>query len=455
MTVFVVDTQVHGYLRGHQLLSSSVDLPKVDQSVIDRLSDVAGPLRPNEKFEPYLSGYHLPSGDRYVLARTWQDLTVTRAGCVRTLSLIIPVSDWASAKSLAPFLDLLAPSSFPEAAETEAHRITPSSLVRPIAPVPDFRAGEFLEALFLEESKPVAVFGAPTPELIATRLLTAVWSDFRRQFAFSTFARSPRRIEGRPFDLVFAPKDARSKFADWPGRRIDGAADNTARHRWTSDIVERVFMAPLPRLLSERDVARAGPNDAKTAALLRISLLWDELVRKIDTTPTAALGLLDIADSRGVWNSDTLDALDSAIEIAVRSAIAGMSPDQAWEFTTALVRKMRGHGLQNGRLNGARGSNPDQSLFIVTLIAPCHARSTEPQAPDTHWRGIGFAQRCGEQRRSAAATYLLTFQAGAVTWSISPRVPLRNMSHPLHLQISRSAIACNVPFRLLGLTTGH
>lgn len=350
MTVVVVDTQIHGYLRGHQLLSSSVELPKVDQSVIDRLSDVAGPLRPNETFEPYLSGYPLPSGGGYVLARTWQDPTVTRAGCVRTLSLIIPVSDWASAKSLAPFLDLLDPSSFPEAGETEARRITPSSVVRPIAPVRNFRAGEFLEALFLEESKPVVVFGASTPELIATRLLTAVWADFRREFAFSTFARSPRRIEGRPFDLVFAPRDARSKFADWPGRRIDGAADNTARHRWTSDIVERVFMAPLPRLLSERDVARAGPNDAKTAALLRISLRWDELVGKIDTTPTAALGLLDIADSRGVWNLDTLDALDSAIEIAVRSATARMSPDQAWEFITALVRKMRGHRLQNGRL---------------------------------------------------------------------------------------------------------
>ena len=348
--MIVVDAQIHGYLRGHQLLSSSVDLPKADQSVIDRLSDVAGPLRPNERFEPYLSGYPLPSGDRYVLARTWQDLTVTRAGCVRTLSLVIQASEWAGAKSLAPFLDLLDPSAFPEAGEAKARQATPSPVVRPIAPVPDFRGGEFLEALFLEETKPVAVFGALAPELIATRLLTAVWADFRRQFAFSTFARSPRRIEGRQFDLVFAPKDARSKFADWPGRRIDGAADSVARHRWTGDIVERVFVAAVPRLLSDRDVKLAGPNDAKTAALLRISLLWDELVGKIHTTPTAALGLLDIADSRGVWNSDTLEALDGAIGIAVRSAVAGMSPDQAWEFVTALVRKMRGHGLRNGRL---------------------------------------------------------------------------------------------------------
>src|SRR6202000_2816140 len=113
----------------------------------------------------YLSGYPLPSGDRYVLARTWQDLTVARAGCARTLSLVIPALDWAGAKSLEPFIYLLDPSAFPEAGKADARQVTPSPVVRPMAPVPDFRGGEFLEALFLEETKPVAVFGAPGPDL--------------------------------------------------------------------------------------------------------------------------------------------------------------------------------------------------------------------------------------------------------------------------------------------------
>lgn len=348
--MIVVDTQIHGYLRGHQLLSSSVDLPKGDQSAIDRLSDVAGPLRPNERFKPYLSGYPLPSGDRYILARTWQDLTVARAGCVRTLSLVIPASDWARANSLAPFLDLLDPFSFPQTGEATSRKLSFSQEVRPIAPVPDFRGGELLEALFLEETKPVVVFGAPEPELVATRLITAVWAAFRREFAFSTFARSPRRIEGRQFDLVFAPKDARSKFADWPGRRIDGTADNVARHRWTGDIVERVFVAPLPRLLSDREANSAESSDAKSSALLRISLLWHELIGKVSTTPTAVLGLLDIANTRGISNSDALEVLDGAIAIALRTASADISPDQAWEFVTALARKMRGLDLHDGQL---------------------------------------------------------------------------------------------------------
>jgi hypothetical protein len=346
----VVDTQIHGYLRGHQLLSSSVVLPKGDQSVIDRLSDVAGPLRPNESIKPYLAGYPLPSGDYYVLARTWQDLTVARAGCVRTLSLVIPASEWARVNSLASFLDLLDPSVFPQTGEAACHNLSIPKKVRPMAPIWDFRGGELLEALFLEERKPVVVFGALEPELIATRLITAMWADFRREFAFSTFVRSPRRIEGRQFDLVFAPKDARSKFADWPGRRIDGTADNVERHRWTGDIVERVFVAPLPRLLPESDVSWADSSEGKTPGLLRISLLWHELVDKVRTTPTAALGLLDIANSRETSNSDTLEAIDGAIAIAVRTAVASMSPDQAWEFVTALARKMRGHGLHDGKL---------------------------------------------------------------------------------------------------------
>lgn len=318
--------------------------------MIDRLSDVAGPLRPSERIEPYLAGYPLPSGQYYVLARTWPDLTVARAGCVRTHSLVIPASEWARVSSLSLFLDLLAPSAFPQTEEATCHKLSLPKKPEPIQPVWDFRGEELLEALFLEATKPIVVFGAEEPELIATRLLTAMWPDLRRGFAFSTFVRSPRRIEGRYFDLVFAPKDARSKFADWPGRRIDGTADNAARHRWTGDIVDRVFVSPLPRLLPEAEVRWAKSSEANSPGLLRISLLWHELIDKVTTTPTAALGLLDIANSRESSNRQTLEALDGAITLAVRTASSNMPSDQAWEFVSALARKMRGHDLHEANL---------------------------------------------------------------------------------------------------------
>ena len=62
----------------------------------------------------------------------------------------------------------------------------------------------------------------------------------------STFARSPRKVGGRDFDLVFAPKDARSRFAGWNGRRVDGRLVQDGRHRWTGAIVARVFDQPYP-----------------------------------------------------------------------------------------------------------------------------------------------------------------------------------------------------------------
>ena len=342
-----VETQVHGYRRGHELLASSAELPKDDQSVIDRLSDVAGPLRPNERFEPYLSGYPLPSGTRYVLARTWQDLTVARAGCVRTLSLIIPLPDWADAPALAPFLDQLDPNVFPEEASAVVRAL--STTLRPPAPAPGFQGGELLEALFLEEPKPVAVFDASAPEQVAVRIIAAMWAAIRRNFSFSTFARSPRRIEGRYFDLVFAPKEARSKFTDWPGRRVDGRADHGERHRWTGTLVQRVFEDPLPRLLRDDEIALVGRYDADSAAALRIALLWNELLGKIDRTPTAALGLLDIANSRRSWNPATMSAMDPAIASAVRAAFETLTDSEMWDFISAIAKKMQGRTMHEGR----------------------------------------------------------------------------------------------------------
>ena len=51
----ILDQQLHGYRNGHQLLSSSAKLSKADQDLVDRLSDVAGPLRPGEHFDSYLT----------------------------------------------------------------------------------------------------------------------------------------------------------------------------------------------------------------------------------------------------------------------------------------------------------------------------------------------------------------------------------------------------------------
>lgn len=360
-----VETQIHGYRQGHQLLASSCSLPKADQAIVDRLSDVAGPLRPGERFEPYLSAYPLPSEVFFVLARTWQDLSVPRAGCVRTLSLLIPMHAWETARGLQSFLELLNPASFPSQANAFSLGDT-TSVTLPEAP--PFRASELLEAIFLEDTKPVALFEAPEPELIAVRLLTALWPTLRRRFALSTFALSPRKIEGRGFNLVFAPKDARPKFADWPGRRIDARAGQGARHRWTGEIVERVFHAPTPWLLSKTELGLIGSDDSATPAALRIALLWDELLAKLAQSPSAALGLLDIANSKMQSNSDVVLALRPVLADAAQRAAASLPPAEAWDLIGAMVRKIHGTRLDD--------AFPAVARATTTLAAKAPAGAT-------------------------------------------------------------------------------
>lgn len=345
--MIVVERQIHGYRQGHQLLASSVQLSKEDQSAVDRLSDVAGPLRPRERFDPYLTAYPLPSGERYVLAQTWQDLAVARAGCVRTASLIIPADAWAVAKCLSPFLALLELNRLPDEADATRVIVSPVTTPTVLPPAPTFRGSELLEALFLEESRPVVVFDVPSANLVAIRLLTALWPSMRRRFAVSTFALSPRKLGGRDFDLVFAPRDARAKFTDWSGRRVDGRSTQTARHRWTGSIVRRVFDQPHPQLLSTQEVSLIGGDgeDADNAASLRIALLWEELLGKLGTTPTAALGLLDIANSRKVRDAFARQALEPVLPDAVMHASLTFPDLEAWDFLSAMVRKMRGRSM--------------------------------------------------------------------------------------------------------------
>lgn len=343
------EIQMHGYRKGHQLLASSVTLSKEDQAVVDRLSDVAGPLRPKEQFASYLSAYPLPSAAYYVIARTWQDLSVPRAGCVLTKSVLIDMDVWSFRPPLATILSLL--DSVEPPTEIDAVRIEFEEKAEAFfPPATNFGASELIEALFLEETKPVVVFDAPDPELVALRLLAALWPDIRRRFSLSTFSLSPRKLRGRDLDLVFAPLNAQSKFVDWPGRRVDGRLAQNARHRWTEAIARRVFQDPIPKLLSNNEIKLLGERDADSVAGLRIALLWEELLAKLEESPTAALGLLDIANSGLVCNSVAAKLLEPRLAEATHSVVDRLSPNDAWDFVGAIVRKMHGHEMQEGRI---------------------------------------------------------------------------------------------------------
>lgn len=335
-----VDEQLHGYRHGHELLSSSVRLPKEDQDRIDRLSDVAGPLRPGERFEPYLTCYPLPSGLHYVVARTWQDFAAPRAGCVRTRSAIVPMAEWMRGIDLAALVAQLTMEGDHAPAERMQLKLASHEL-------PHVEASygiELLEAMFLEDRKPIVVFDAVAAENMTVRLLAAFWPSFRTVFSVTTFALSPRQLGGRSFDLIFAPGDARSRFSEWDGRRIDGRKGTAGRHRWSKQIAERVFSDASPSLIRGDilgDLSLGGDE-----ADLRISLMWNELHDKLETSPNAALGLLDIANSRSTRNLAAIRRLEPELATAARRAAAILPPADAWRFLYALMDKLRDVRLQ-------------------------------------------------------------------------------------------------------------
>lgn len=332
------DQQLHGYRQGHQLLSSTIRLSKADQDLIDRLSDVAGPLSPGERFSPYLTLYPLPGETHYVVARTWQDFEAPRAGCVRTRSVLVPMADWQSAEDVLGIVQIATEGGADRPAERRP--LVPSGALLP--PVDPLQGTELIEAVFLEERAPIVVFDAEQPEVLALRLATALWPGFRRGFSMSTFARSPRTIGRRSFDVVFASKEARPRFSDWEGRRIDGRKRVSARHPWSEPIVKQVLSSPRPSLKGLDSLGEMSADGVGSESALRVSLLWDDLRRKLPTSPNAALGMLDIANTRKVRQVDIIRELEPALAKSAELATKSMEAVDAWRYLGALIQKLDG-----------------------------------------------------------------------------------------------------------------
>ncbi len=292
-----VKQQLHGYRRGHELLASTIQLGREDQDTVDRLSDISGSPGPGDLFAPYITAYPLPSGSYYVLARTWQDLSAPRAGCVLTRSLILPIREWMVAPTIEGYLAQLVPfdRDVPSIQERSA-----SLTKRGIPPVHDERLQELVEALFFEQRLPIVAFGfEQIAEVIAERLLSALWPSSRATFSLSTFSISPRLVGGKNLDLSFAPVAARSRFSGFEGRRID-VAPRAARNRWTTRVADRLFVEPHPRLLDGLAVEMLNLTVRADEKDFRVALLWTELWHQTDHSTSATLGLLDILNSRGL-----------------------------------------------------------------------------------------------------------------------------------------------------------
>ncbi|MGF6721290.1 hypothetical protein P3T43_000631 [Paraburkholderia sp. GAS41] len=334
---FRVQQQVHSYRNGHALAGSSIKLERGDQDLVDRLSDLAGPIGPGQTFAPYLTFYPLGAAPYYVVARTWQDLSAPRAGCVITRSFLVPIGVWRNGKVLSSLLAALEVegrdlSRFVELAITpcaheESHAFESSSTT------------EFVEAFFLEKRQPIVVFEAQSPEAFASRLIEGLWPAFRSSLAICTHAYSPRSIQGRPFDLLFAPASARSNFSAWAGRRIDGQTGNRQpRHKWTTSITQRLFggtrVLPLAVSFGELDVALDEADESQ----FRLAMLWEELRQRSQESPLAILGMLDIVASLGQSEHSVSRLLGPTLRSSIRLA-ERLGTEGLFQYLVTLLGK--------------------------------------------------------------------------------------------------------------------
>ena len=383
MSRTTVHQQLHGYRKGHQLLSTSLELDAPDQDLVNRLSDLTGRLRPGELFDPYLTAYPLPSRAYYVVARTFQDLEAPRSGCVLTRSLFVPMDAWVELVNLDWLLEMLVRV---QEGEDALPRDKPPSVGMPPKRVSDERVIELVHALFLQEVRPIVVFEAAEADLIATRLLVALWPSLRRGFSLCTLALGPRRLGGRDFDLLFAPLSVQSRFSGQGFCRIGvrGSLPSESMHRLAALTATRIFHSDEPTLTAPEVLGLLDKRELSDRGAVRMVLRWEELASRAKTTPTAVLGMLDILNARGGPGPQGWDRFLPVVFAALDLATDRSSSRESWDFLFALTAKIEWRtapaGLA-GKLEGAVRSlaraGPEEALVVLDdLTADVRALAT-------------------------------------------------------------------------------
>ena len=365
MSEIAIHQQIHGYHKGHQRLSSTLKLPERDQDTIDRLSDVSGPLRPREIFEPYLTTYPLPGGSYYVVARTFQDFDAPRSGCVVTNSVLLSIHDWDRLEGVDGILKVIEKPTRGHKASTATVPVRGTTLEK----VEDGRLAELVECLFFEEPKPIVYFNTQEAESVALRILMSLWPAMRRKISVCTYALAPRRIGKSHFDLVFAPSNSRSRFVNANVRRI-GLKRSTyqhSMHRWAKPTASLIFGSDTPNLMAIDTLGVLSRDQKGKQGAIRMMLMWNELVSRARTSPTAVLGMLDVIGAMDGVDRTIWQRLLPAIMSGIHGSHTRLEGTDVWRFLVALETKADRHGAPEELLS----SIEDEARMMAQQSVQC------------------------------------------------------------------------------------
>jgi GTPase-associated protein 1, N-terminal domain type 1 len=393
MSTVNIQQMVHGYAKGHGQLAASTRLPQRAADIVSEQSDLSGPLPSSASVPPYLSLYPLPETDFYALARTWPDADAPRSGCVITHTLLVPVDSWSS--DHAP--DRLT-QFFRKPHRSELDRFTCTLPVSAsLSPAPlnpcanPAQVQELVTKVFRDGLRSLVWFDCDAPEAILWSFLRVLWPALRAEVYANTFSLQPRARVTSEFQLHFAPSAAHARFHRFPREchiakspRSESQSDVDS---WIQELTLYVLSGnPSPSFLG--DIDRYGYLLSSDPTSMRSLFLLRDLTNRLDETPDAALGILDILESL----EPSPDRGINAKEHALRTAI-----DQAAEANADIA--LHRLYLVDARLRRPAFALVPEACSLYLMSAVCRvvandagaifARSIE-MAPmrSPYWRGV-------------------------------------------------------------------
>lgn len=200
-----IQQALHGYSRGHRLLSCSMELPQAVLRKMLYLSDLSGTNRA-EGFEHYLTAYPLPEIAMFALGQTWEAPEMERPGCVFTHTILVDYSDLGQISDLSSLLFLFRRPTKGEAFQSY-QELLPIPQARPAHQLNKTKILSLLDALYGSDEQSIVIAARQSDEWLEVILAawSQMWPRLRRQFTFSTGSLGPRTIDGEPFALQVIP----------------------------------------------------------------------------------------------------------------------------------------------------------------------------------------------------------------------------------------------------------
>jgi hypothetical protein len=350
MSAATVHQALHGYRRGHELLAGSVRLPRAIADLVTRLSDLSGSMVSGWEFTSYLTGYPLRGAGYFALARTWEDENAARAGCVLTHTLLIPLDAWNIACDPRAFSDLFA--SVEELRSEDRFKkplqldVKSAPAHRPVS-LPRGMAVDFVRKYFGEGHRPLAWFDCPEPEETAWAVVRVLWPALREQFSWCTASLQPRSLDFRLIDLQFAPAASYPRFHKIPRERvIAGEPEKVgqAGEPWCVPCAQWIFSGQLPGPV-DAEIRAFGPSMQEDPTLMRHLFLARDLSERVDSSPTAGAGLLDVAEALAPGADAAVEYKANAARKAVDAAMAA-PPEEAIKCLFLVGERLTNEAFQ-------------------------------------------------------------------------------------------------------------